>query len=251
VAAAASQVETEATESATVTAASSSASACTDQPSARQSPSSPSPPSAASSESETAPACTSSILSPAAATRTSTRSAANSEHPFFRWLLRAPASDAAAQHFRRHFLQSSPMCICTLYPVYSSKVDLQPLSNPSARRFLQSLSHLCLACITFATCHEGLSVLKPYITRAMSRDFHAYYDYWSDGLYLDADRARLHYCITQDEKDEQQRDIRRRLVPLMGQHGWQLHEEENGRFGTWTRRLSPESADKELRREVE
>jgi hypothetical protein len=130
--------------------------------------------------------------------------------------------------------------ICTLYPVYSSKVDLQLPSNPSARRFLQSLSHLCLACITFVTCREGLSVLKQHTTRAMSRDFAAYYDCWSDGRSMDADRGRLHYAITQEEKDEQQREIRRRLVPLMGQHGWQLQEE--GRFGSWSRRLSPEAA---------
>ena len=239
-AAAASQEEIEAIEPAIDAAASATTPACTDQPSAGHCPSSPSPPSVAIPE--TAPACTSSILSPAAATRTSSRSAANSEHPFFRWLLRAPASDAAAQHFRHHYLQSSPMCICTLFPVYSSKVDLQPPSNPSARRFLQSLSHLCLACITFVTCREGLSVLKPYITRAMSRDFDAYYDCWSDGRYLDKDRKRLHSAITQEEKDAQQKDIRRRLVPLMGQHGWQLHEEEDGRFGTWSRRLSPETA---------
>jgi hypothetical protein len=239
VTAAASQEETEATvtESATDTAASFSTPACTDQPPARPCPSSPISPPAPSSDPGTASASTSSIPSPAAV-RTSTRSAANSEHPFFRWLLRAPASDAAAQHFRRHYLQSSPMCICTLFPVYSSKVDLQPPSNPSARRFLQSLSHLCLACITFVTCREGLSVLKAYTTRAMSREFSAYYDCWSDGRYLDKDRARLQDAISLEEKEEQQRDICRRLVPLMGQHGWQLHED--GRFGSWSRRLSPE-----------
>jgi hypothetical protein len=155
-------------------AAVSSAPACAGQPSAGRCLSPPStPPPAASSE--TVSACASSILSPAAAGRTSTRSAAHSEHPFFRWPLRAPATDASAQHFRRHYLQSSPMCICTLFPVYSSKVDLQLPSNPSARRFLQSLPHLCLCCIRMLFDFRPLTVLRRHRSRPLQRESEAYY----------------------------------------------------------------------------
>ena len=219
------------TDSAIDSAALVSAPACTDQPSAGHCPSSPPPPSVAIPE--TAPACTSSILSPAAATRTSSRSAANSEHPFFRWLLRAPASDAAAQHFRHHYLQSSPMCICTLFPVYSSKVDLQPPSNPSARRFLGSLSHYCLHCIQQVIIVPQFAVLEQYWTRQMQREWKAYYS-----TKVDRDRYALRRSVTLETCNRQVNDINRSLIPLMGQHGWQLRED--GR--SWSRRLSPEEA---------
>jgi hypothetical protein len=187
------------TESAADTAAPSSTSACTDQSSAAQCPS---PPTSHSVEgSETVPACASSLLSPAVV-RTSTRSTANSEHPFFRWLLRAPASDAAAQHFRRHYLQSSPMCICTVFPVYSSKVDLQPASNPSARRFLNSLSHLCLHCIMEVAHFDELADLKRYWSRAMQREW--------DAFYLapeDADRSALADAVTEEQRIAQDMNI--------------------------------------------
>jgi hypothetical protein len=156
-----------------------------------------------------------------------------SEHPFFRWLRRAPASDVAAQHFRRHYLQPSPMCICTVFPVYSSKVDLQPPANPSARRFLQSLSHLCLLCIVQVSNFKELADLKRYCSRAMHRESEAYHY-----IQYDNARAALAKTVTREEQFAQDRDIDQRLVPLMGQHGWQLSED--GR--TWSRRPSPEEA---------
>ena len=146
----ASQEQSGATESAADVAAIPDAAASARQLLARQCPQpSPTSPSRTSCHSLTAPACTATVtVASLAAVRSSARSAACSDHPFFRWLLRPPASDASAQHCRRHYLQSSPMCGCTLFPVYSSEVDLQLPSNPSGRRFVNCLSNLCLHCIT-------------------------------------------------------------------------------------------------------
>jgi hypothetical protein len=71
------------------------------------------------------------------------------------------------------------MCVCTVFPVYSSKINTQPPANPSARRFLQSLSHLCLSCITQVSDWEELADFKWYCLRAMRREFDAYYTTFS------------------------------------------------------------------------
>jgi hypothetical protein len=180
--------------------------------------------SAASSSPPASAACT---VTPSPATsRTSTRSAAHNPHPFFSWLRRAPASDAIAQHFCQHYLQSSPICSCTLFPVYSSKVDLQPPTNPSARRFLQSLSHLCLRCID-DVCNDtpALAPCKQYWTRAMERDKDMYN--LSNAAVHDSARFALFDKImaSPQEFDELDRFTFRRLVPTMGQLGWQLEED--------------------------
>ena len=148
-------------------AASSTTAACAEQPSVGHCPCSAISPSVVSTESDAAPVCSAAIVSPSPA-RASSRSAIHSQQPFSRWLRRAPASDASAQHFRRHYLQSSPMCACTLFPVYSSKVDLQLPSNPSARRFLQCLSTLCLQCILSLGELPKLP-LRQYCTASMRR----------------------------------------------------------------------------------
>ena len=123
------------------------------------------------------------------------------------------------------------MCICTVFPVYSSKVDLQPPANPSARRYLQSLSHLCLIC---TTCHfEELADLKRYCSRAMHREWEDYYYMQSD-----YDRSALAATLSWEERIAQDRDIVLRLVPLIGQHGWQLLEDGVH----WVRRPLPEQA---------
>jgi hypothetical protein len=67
----------------------------------------------------------------------------------------------------------------------------------------------------------------------MRRELDAYYY-----LQPDKDRYALEASITREQRMAQDRDITQRLVPLMGQHGWQLLDDEQG----WSRRLSPEDA---------
>jgi hypothetical protein len=123
------------------------------------------------------------------------------------------------------------MCICTLFPVYSSKVDLQLPPNPSARRFLSSLSDHCLQCIMRVS--NQLVVLQRYGTRAMQREEDAYYH-----RPVDTDRGALALAMTREQRMTENKNLSRHLVPIMGQHGWQLSEDGL----TWSCRPSPEEA---------
>ena len=70
-------------------------------------------------------------------------------------------------------------------------------------------------------------------SRAMRREREAYYYTQADN-----DRHALLATVTREQRIAQDRDISQRLVPLMGQHGWQLREDG----WSWSRRLSPEEA---------
>ena len=126
------------------------------------------------------------------------------------------------------------MCACTLVPVYSSKVDLQLPSNPSTRRFLQSFSTLCLQCILSLGELPKLP-LRQYCTASMRREWEAYYSQDQ----LDDDPRNLRQLTATDEMlDTWIMDVHQRLVPTMGQLGWQLGDDGL----RWSRRLpSPEA----------
>jgi hypothetical protein len=67
----------------------------------------------------------------------------------------------------------------------------------------------------------------------MRREFDAFYF-----LPVDDERYALEASITREQRKAQDRDITQRLVPLMGQHGWQLLDDGQH----WSRRLSSEDA---------
>ena len=107
-------------------------------------------------------------------------------------------------------LQPSPTCVCTLFPLYFSKVDLQLPSNPSARRFLQRLSYLCLLCIGEVSSRApALRVAEAVLDAA------------------DAGECQVHSATGERTAPtgsapvgrRHAREISRRLVPIMRQHG--------------------------------
>ena len=187
---------------------------------------------APSSPSATTAACTAAILSPPNA-RSSARLSVSSQHPFFRWLRDAPASAPDAQYFRQHFLPSATMCSCTVFPAYNTKIDLQLPSNPSARRFLQCMSNLCLYCIEYVTQQERLAPCKRYWTPTLAREFTAFYS--KPGCFKVSRASFLLWSsITKQQHNEKERELQRRVVPIMGQHGWQLNDDGV----SWSRRTS-------------
>jgi hypothetical protein len=124
------------------------------------------------------------------------------------------------------------MCSCTIFPTYNNKIDLQLPSNPSARRFLQCLSHLCFHCIVYALLHVQLAPCQQYWTRALECEA-GFYTQLSC-IASDSGSHDLHRTLTREQHRERVRDLHRRLVPTMGQLGWQLLDDGLN----WSRRPS-------------
>ena len=109
---------------------------------------------------------------------TRSRTATTPTHCFFQRLVNRPASVRA--HFEKHYLSTSRMCSCNLFPVYASKVQGGPELPPELDAF-------CLLCITA----NVLSIGKP-LMMAFSK--------WAPGFETEVE---ANYISFYDKKERQ------------------------------------------------
>jgi hypothetical protein len=81
---------------------------------------------------------------------------------------------AHTNYFQTHFLSSSPICQCNLFPVYSSK-----LGQLTSGCKLAAVKHLCLACICHVLDWEygtEPEIGDVFLTDEMLDEYNSYYN---------------------------------------------------------------------------
>ena len=117
-----------------------------------------------------------------------------STHGFFQRL--ATRSGAVRAHFEKHYLSTSRMCPCDLFPVYASKVEGVPTLPPELNAF-------CLQCISANVVSIGAPLVMALGSWApgFMAEMQAYYL----PCYDKREREKLEKLATEMEKEDRER----------------------------------------------